>query len=372
MTWDVGGAIVAAMPQPPALTAEQRQAALQKAAKVRRERAEVKEKLKLGSLTLAELLKKAEKRRDGREDEGRLGARVAARPGQGQGPSAHGDGGHQREPTPAGLGRKQRADLLHAQTARWMPTASSCSSAPAGPARARWPVSWWPGIPGCGSADRGRRVRAAAGEADDAYVFVDRAAFEAEVERGRVPRVGRVPGPPLRHAAARTRLPAPTCCSRSMCRAPARWSTAHPDAVVILLVPPSTRSRRPAWPPGATTRPRGAAPRARPRGGPRTDACWRATWWSTTTWTGRDRGGRYSGPIPRRPPSAARRGTSTTKGRVMAQGRNTLMDPPIEDLLDKVDSKFTLVALGSHPGPAGQRLLQQPGRGPRAGSSRPR
>jgi DNA-directed RNA polymerase subunit omega len=27
--------------------------------------------------------------------------------------------------------------------------------------------------------------------------------------------------------------------------------------------------------------------------------------------------------------------------------RNTLMDPPIEGLLDKVDSKFTLVALGS-------------------------
>jgi DNA-directed RNA polymerase subunit omega len=31
----------------------------------------------------------------------------------------------------------------------------------------------------------------------------------------------------------------------------------------------------------------------------------------------------------------------------MAQGRHTLMDPAIEDLLDKVDSKFTLVALGS-------------------------
>ncbi len=31
----------------------------------------------------------------------------------------------------------------------------------------------------------------------------------------------------------------------------------------------------------------------------------------------------------------------------MAQARNTLMDPPIEDLLDKVDSKFTLVALGA-------------------------
>ena len=31
----------------------------------------------------------------------------------------------------------------------------------------------------------------------------------------------------------------------------------------------------------------------------------------------------------------------------MAQGRHTLMDPPIEELLDKVDSKFTLVALGA-------------------------
>src|SRR5664280_2154582 len=38
------GAIVAGMPQPPALTPEQRQAALAKAAKVRRERADVKVK----------------------------------------------------------------------------------------------------------------------------------------------------------------------------------------------------------------------------------------------------------------------------------------------------------------------------------------
>ena len=53
--------MVPPMPQPPALTPEQRQAALQKAAKVRRERAEVKEKLKLGSLSLSELLKRADK-----------------------------------------------------------------------------------------------------------------------------------------------------------------------------------------------------------------------------------------------------------------------------------------------------------------------
>ena len=31
----------------------------------------------------------------------------------------------------------------------------------------------------------------------------------------------------------------------------------------------------------------------------------------------------------------------------MSQAPTTLMDPPIEDLLDKVDSKFTLVALAS-------------------------
>jgi hypothetical protein len=56
MTLAEEDAKVADMPQPPALTPEQRQAALDKAAKVRRERAEVKEKLKMGTMTLTELL----------------------------------------------------------------------------------------------------------------------------------------------------------------------------------------------------------------------------------------------------------------------------------------------------------------------------
>ena len=43
------------MANPPSLTPEQRQAALQKAAAARRQRAEVKDKLKIGSLSLAEL-----------------------------------------------------------------------------------------------------------------------------------------------------------------------------------------------------------------------------------------------------------------------------------------------------------------------------
>ena len=49
-----------AMPQPPALTPEQRAAALEKAARVRRERAEVKDKLKMGNLSLAQLLTEAD------------------------------------------------------------------------------------------------------------------------------------------------------------------------------------------------------------------------------------------------------------------------------------------------------------------------
>lgn len=48
------------MPQPPQLTAEQRQAALAKAAEARRARAELKERLKMGRISLAELLDLAE------------------------------------------------------------------------------------------------------------------------------------------------------------------------------------------------------------------------------------------------------------------------------------------------------------------------
>ena len=48
------------MPLPPTLSPEQRQAALEKAAQARRERAELKERLKMGSLNLHELLDAAE------------------------------------------------------------------------------------------------------------------------------------------------------------------------------------------------------------------------------------------------------------------------------------------------------------------------
>lgn len=48
------------MPQPPRLTPEQRAENLAKAARVRRERAELKDKLKMGLITLPELFEQAE------------------------------------------------------------------------------------------------------------------------------------------------------------------------------------------------------------------------------------------------------------------------------------------------------------------------
>ncbi len=49
------------MPLPPTLSPEQRQAALDKAAAARRQRAELKEKLKMGSLSLKELFDQSER-----------------------------------------------------------------------------------------------------------------------------------------------------------------------------------------------------------------------------------------------------------------------------------------------------------------------
>jgi hypothetical protein len=49
------------MPQPPSLTPAQRTAALAKAAQARKARAELKDHLKAGRLTLSELLSKADK-----------------------------------------------------------------------------------------------------------------------------------------------------------------------------------------------------------------------------------------------------------------------------------------------------------------------
>ena len=105
------------MPQPPALTPEQRQAALQKAAKVRRERAEVKEKLKMGRLTLTELLKMAEK--DETVGKMKVLSVLESLPGLGKVKARRlmETVGISESRRLQGLGAKQRADLLK-ETAR--------------------------------------------------------------------------------------------------------------------------------------------------------------------------------------------------------------------------------------------------------------
>ena len=47
----------------------------------------------------------------------------------------------------------------------------------------------------------------------------------------------------------------------------------------------------------------------------------------------------------------------------MAEPRSTTIDPPIEDLLDKVDSKFTLVTLASRRGRQINSYFNQLGEG---------
>lgn len=97
---------------PPKLTDEQRRAALQKAAEARKVRAEVKELLKTGSLTFAEVLERAE------TDEIVAGTKVSAIlvsiPGLGKVKSKrlmeeHGISENRRL---RGLGSRQRETLL--------------------------------------------------------------------------------------------------------------------------------------------------------------------------------------------------------------------------------------------------------------------
>jgi len=105
------------MPQPPALTPEQRQAALEKAAKVRRERAEVKEKLKLGSISLSDLLKQAEE--DETVGKMKVISVLESLPGLGKVKARRlmETVGISESRRLQGLGAKQRADLLK-ETAR--------------------------------------------------------------------------------------------------------------------------------------------------------------------------------------------------------------------------------------------------------------
>ena len=88
------------MATPPQLTPEQRTAALAKAAEARAARAEIKARLKMGSMSLRDAL--ASNRPQRRQAQGGLDARVPARRGQGQGAQIMDGHRHRRQPARAG------------------------------------------------------------------------------------------------------------------------------------------------------------------------------------------------------------------------------------------------------------------------------
>lgn len=102
------------MPQPPSLTPEQREQALAKAAEARRARAELKEKLKMGSITLRELLDKAES--DDHVGKMKVLAVIEALPGVGKVKARRtmDDIGIADTRRVRGLGEQQRKALLEA------------------------------------------------------------------------------------------------------------------------------------------------------------------------------------------------------------------------------------------------------------------
>jgi guanylate kinase len=171
------------MPQPPSLTPEQRQAALAKAAEARRARAEIKERLKMGSITLAELLTQAD------TDDMVAGIKVLAvlesLPGVGK-VKAVAPWTRSASPTPGASGASATSSARRC----WRPSAEP----PPGRARVIIVVCG-PGGVGKGTVvarlvaedpglwlSRSWTTRAQRpGERDDAYTYVDRATFEQRV-----------------------------------------------------------------------------------------------------------------------------------------------------------------------------------------------
>jgi len=102
------------MALPPALSPEQRTAALEKAAAARRARAELKERLKMGSLTLGELLEDSD--RDEIVGKTKVLAALEALPGVGKVKArrAMEEIGIAETRRLRGLGKEQRKALLQA------------------------------------------------------------------------------------------------------------------------------------------------------------------------------------------------------------------------------------------------------------------
>ena len=267
-----------------------------------------------------------------------------------------------------GLGAQQRQSLLEAR-ALWGVTSTRAGTAPliivvSGPGGvgkgtivdalvARDPRLWlsrtWT------TAPSGRA------SPTTAYVFTDLPGVRAAHRGRRVPRVDRVPRQLLRHADPRSPPAAPTSCSRSRSTAPSRSRRMRPDALLIFVLPPTRDEQERRLRGRGDSRakvvarlrkaedeePVGLRAR-RPRRGQR-----------------RPRDDRRRDAADHRAPHGGRRGVDARSGRDAAAvaiwpttrprpgevpwnaSHDTMMNPPIEELLDRVDSKFGLVTLAA-------------------------
>ncbi len=183
------------------------------------------------------------------------------------------------------------------------------------------------------------------GEAEDAYVFVDRADFEATIEKGGFLEwaefLGELYGTPWPDAP-----PGSDVLLEIDLQGAEQVIDRNPETLLVLLLPPS---------------PEVQAERLRGRGEDEETIAARLAVGLEEVERGRriadavvinddvDQAvAQVAGILDRyRTPMANRPGGDPPRRIPMARRRPTLMDPPVESLLDKVDSKFTLVALSS-------------------------
>ena len=187
------------------------------------------------------------------------------------------------------------------------------------------------------------------GEADDAYVFVDRDAFEAHRAAGgffeSAEFLENLYGTPHPHGPSGSDVLLEIDVEGAR-----QVLDRRPDATVILLVPPSLEEQE-ARMAGRGDDAEHVAARLQ-RGRAEVEGGQAMTPLVVVNDDLDQAVDDVAGIVARiRSERRAAQGAASqrpSEGVRMAQGRNnTLMDPPIEDLLDKVDSKFTLVALGS-------------------------
>ena len=223
----------------PPLTPEQRQAALDKAAASRRERAEVKNRLKNSGASIVDVLARGPDQRGHRQDAGRRPAPGDARARQGPRPAGDGAARHRREPPGARARAPSRSPRSSASSPRvtdrhpdadaaTRPRVSSCSPARPPSARAPSPPTIRDDHPEVWISVSATTRPPRPGEEDGVhYWFVSDDGVRPDGRRGRAARVGRrARRRPLRHPAparsSRRWPPAGRRCWRSTSRAPGR------------------------------------------------------------------------------------------------------------------------------------------------------